>query len=540
MSRALKLDHLTPDETDELDALVSAPQTFREFVDAARPGFEWYTAQRIIADKLEQVARGQIRRLMVFLPPQEGKSELVTRLFPAYFLHEHPDRWVGVGSYSFTLAKGFSRAARTYYREVVSDLSDEASAVEMWQTVRRGGLWAVGRGGSATGRPAHLLVVDDPLKDRAEADSDTIRQTLHEWYGGVLNMRLQPQNAVVVVHTRWHEDDLAGRLLAIERKTQRPERWTIIDFPGVAEPAEMRPQYPRSCVVVPDWRKPGEPLGGRYAMDRYLQVQEISGTREYESQVQQRPAPAQGTIFKRQWWRYYDADRQPAVERTAISVDCAFKDTDGSDYVAAHVYGRRGPDVYLLDRVHERLSFSDTVETLKMLAGRWRKATIYIEDKANGSAVIDTLSKSLTGIVPVEPEGGKLARAYACQGDVEHGRVFLPGKQIAPDVWEPVPWVTDFIAEAASFPSAPHDDDVDAFTQMMAEFRSELRHALVHEPKITVSSEVRADPVDVKRGRVVVPEPVAVQIRNAQLQRQGFTTKTRAPRARKAERWEGN
>ena len=280
----------------------------------------------------------------------------------------------------------------------------------------------------------------------------------------------KPKNAVVIVHTRWHEDDLSGWLLEKERRARKKEGWTILEFPGIAEHPADRPTYPDSCIVVRDWRKPGQTLGGRYGLDRYLQVQEVSGTREFESQVQQKPAPSQGTIFKRGWWQRYS--KEPArFDRVIISADCSFKDADDSDYVALHVWGRIGAELYLLDRVHERLSFTDTKAALKSMMFANPNAVVYIEDKANGPAIVDALSQELLSVIPVEPEGGKVARAYACQGDVEHGRVFLPDDKLMPDIDE-------FIREAASFPSAPNDDDVDAFTQAVAVYRMELRAAL--------------------------------------------------------------
>lgn len=483
MDLAKRIAALTPDEARELDALLAAPLTFREFVDRAYPGFQWYRAQQAIADALERVARGEIRRLMVFMPPQEGKSLLVSQLFPAYYLHEYPTKWVAVGSYSFALARGFSRAARDFYREHVADLSDDAAAVEIWETVRRGGLWAVGRGGSATGRPAHLFVVDDPLKDRDEAESETIRATLHNWYNSVVRMRLQPDNAVVIVHTRWHEDDLSGHLLEMEKTTTEPEGWHVIELPGIAEPLKDRPKYPPSVKVLKDWRQPGEPLGGRYGLDRYRSIKANAGDREFESQIQQRPGAAAGTILKRDWWRRLDEDAAPvAFDRTIISVDCSFKDTKGTDFVAIHVYGRIGPRVYGRHRVKGRMSFTTTVDTLKIVMRQFPQAVVYVEDKANGSAVIDTLGNTLLSVIPVNPEGGKVARAYACQGDVQHGRVFLP----VGEGWD------EMIVECASFPNGLHDDDVDAFTQAMAVFREELRDALPAQPESPVKRDDRA------------------------------------------------
>lgn len=478
-----RIDALPPDDKAELDRLLSAPLNFQEFVDRVHPGFEWYRAQQVIAAALEEVARGRIKRLMIFMPPQEGKSLLVSKLFPAYFLHEYPTKWVGVGSYSFLLAKEFSRDAQMYYREQVANLSDEASAVEMWSTARRGGLWAVGRGGSATGRPAHLFVVDDPLKDRNEAESETIRTTLHNWYNSVVRMRLQPENAVVVVHTRWHEDDLSGHLLELEKTSSSPEHWHVIELPGIAEAPEERPKYAKTVRVLRDWRRPGEPLGGRYTIDRYRSVLANAGDREFESQIQQRPSAAAGTILKRAWWKRLNEDQQPlAFDRTIISVDCTFKDTDGTDFVAIHVYGRIGPRVYGRHRVKDRMSFTTTVDTLRVVMKMYPQAVVYVEDKANGSAVIDTLSTSLLSVIPVNPEGGKVARAYACQGDVQHGRVYLPEGE----GWD------EMIRECASFPSGLHDDDVDAFTQAMAVYREELRDAMPAPPDVPTKRDDRA------------------------------------------------
>ncbi len=493
-----RLAQMPPDQLAELDDLLRAPLTFREFVDKAHHGFEWYRAQQVIADALEMVARGTIRRLMIFMPPQEGKSLLVSQLFPAYFLHEYPTKWVGLGSYSFLLAKGFSRAARDYYRENVSDLSDDASAVEMWQTTRKGGLWAVGRGGSASGRPAHLFVVDDPLKDRDEAESETIRTTLHDWYNSVVRMRLQPENACVIVHTRWHEDDLSGHLLEQEKTSAKPEGWHVIELPGIAERPEDRPRYAKFVKVLRDWRKPGEPLGGRFGLDRYEGIKANAGEREFESQIQQRPSAASGTILKRDWWRRVTDDQMPiGFDRTIISVDCTFKDTDGTDFVAIHVYGRVGPRVYGRYRIKARMSFTVTVDTLKIVMRDYPQAVVYVEDKANGSAVIDTLTQTLLSVLPVKPEGGKVARAYACQGDVQHGRVYLP----LGEGWD------DMIQECAGFPNGLHDDDVDAFTQAMTVFRAELREAMAGPPESAVKQDDRAVRWDYAKKRAIELTP---------------------------------
>jgi predicted phage terminase large subunit-like protein len=472
---------MTPEERAEFDRLANWPTSFRSFVQMAHPDFHWYEPHQRLANALQRVADGHLKRLMVFMPPQEGKSLAVTRLFPAYYLTEHPARWIGLGSYAMPLARGFSRDARAYYERVTGQagtegIRDDAGAVEEWQTTEGGGLWAVGRGGSATGRSAHLFVVDDPLKDRSEAESETIRSTLHGWYKSVVNMRLQPENAVIIVNTRWHEDDLSGHLLALEKAGEYPEHWHIVDLPGICEEQSKRPKYPKTCTVEPEWRSPGDPLGGRYSIKRYEQVRAISGPREYESQIQQRPSAQEGSILKRNWWKYYDAEHPPLTfEFTVISVDCAFKDTDGSDYVAMQVWGEVHGKAYLREKIKARLDYVATKETLRALMKRYRQAAVLVEDKANGSAVIADLRQDLTGILAVNPEGGKVARAYSVQGLLAGGKCYLPARQVN-DGWQVDEMVEEFIAECASFPNATHDDEVDAFTQAMDKLRVMMTH----------------------------------------------------------------
>lgn len=460
------LANLRPDELAEVDALLAVPQTFREFATKANPHYIWWKHCELLADELEKVARGETKRLMVFMPPRHGKSEEISRLFPAYYLSCFPSHWVAIASYSFELARTFSRAARAAYAEVTNDLSNDSTAVEMWETKSGGGLWAVGRGGSATGRGAHLFIVDDPLKDQAEAESEVVREGLHDWYKSVVNTRLEPNGACVIVHTRWNEADLAGELLDIEATSEQPEYWRVVNLPAIAERPEERTIFPNTVTVVDDWRQPGEPLcPDRYSVERLRAIRATSGERVWNALYQQKPVEAGGQVFKREWWRYYglpQAPRPKQFSRVVQSWDCTFKDTDGTDFVCGQVWGQVGARFYLLDEVRERLSFSGTCAAIKALRGKWPEAhAIYVEDKANGPAVIDALLRQVPGIVAVEPEGGKIARAYAQQPLVEAHQVFLPDPSIAP-------WVEDFLRECASFPNGRHDDRVDAFTQAMA------------------------------------------------------------------------
>ncbi|HTE19108.1 MAG TPA: terminase family protein, partial [Armatimonadota bacterium] len=207
------LEDLTPFQAEAPEA---PKLSFREFVDAVRPRYQWYRHCVVLADALQKVVDGEITRLMVFMPPRHGKSELVSRLFSAYYLYRHPERWVGINSYSAELAYTLSRAAREHYTRSGAGLRGDASAVKHWETGGGGGLWAAGVGGPITGKGFHAGVIDDPLKNAEEAASDTILAKQKEWYNSTFYTREEPGGAIIVVQTRWNEGDLSGWLLAQE------------------------------------------------------------------------------------------------------------------------------------------------------------------------------------------------------------------------------------------------------------------------------------------------------------------------------------
>jgi len=273
-------------------------------------------------------------------------------------------------------------------------------------------------------------------------------------------------NGLVSHNTRWHEDDLAGWLLTQE--LEEPEFWTVVSLPAIADNQGLL--FPVTCDVIPDWRQPGEALcPERYDADELHKMMRTKGSRVAESLYQQRPSPDSGTIFKREWWRYWtvpdhpipDCITVPALDYSIQSWDMSFKDTDSSDFVSGQVWGISGARVFMLDRVNERLSFSASCQAMRSISAKW-PSTIgkYVEDAANGPAIINALQRDVLGIVAIKPDGGKVARAYAVQSLVQGGNVYLPHPSIAP-------WVEDFVRQLASFPNGAHDDDVDACTQAL-------------------------------------------------------------------------
>lgn len=423
-------------------------------------------ALELIDQALVELANKPDGRLIITMAPQEGKSKRVAEVFPAWWLAEvNPDARIVVASYGQALANRNGRAIRRTITDHDLGLTlapDNGSVAEWTLSGHEGGVFSVGVGGGLTGRPADLMVIDDPIKDQKEADSETYRENVWEWWTGVASARLAPGAPVVLILTRWHEDDLAGRLIA-----QADSEWEVLNIPAQAD---HNPELGESDVLG---REPGEFMVSARGRTRvqWERRKREAGSRKWNAQYQGRPAPPEGGMFKREHWRTYDEPlwltRDDGtrivthVDDLLISWDMTFKGTEGTDYVSGQVWARRGADAYLLDRIHGRMDFVATVRAFRALSARWPQATAkLVEDKANGPAVISMLGRQVPGIIPVEPDGGKEARAAAVSPLQEAGNVWLPSPEIAP-------WITEVIEEFAAFPHGVHDDDVDAASQAL-------------------------------------------------------------------------
>ncbi|HXI14721.1 MAG TPA: terminase family protein, partial [Chloroflexota bacterium] len=376
--------------------------TLRQFAKDVFPQFQWYRHVEILGEQLERVIAGDLKRLMTFEPPRHGKSLLQSRIFPAYALAKRPDWWIGVCSYEATLAQDFSRTARDYFQQVGGLIRDDSAAVNLWQTLKGGGMWAAGVGGPITGKGFNIGIIDDPIKNSEQAASSTIRNKHKSWYESTFfSRRNSGEAAILLTLTRWNEDDLAGWLL--EREKDAPEAWQIVNLPAVLD--NERTLFPVSCKVVKDWRSEGEALcPERFDAKEMENIRIKSGSRVWEALYQQRPAPDAGTIFKRDWWKFYttpefplpDVPFLPALAYSLQSWDLSFKDTEGADFVSGQVWGLAGKQIFLLDRVNERMSFSAACSAIRTMSARHPKtAGKYIEDKANGPAVINALHREV-------------------------------------------------------------------------------------------------------------------------------------------------
>lgn len=461
---------------------------------AITPGTVQTPALDLVDSDLVATAANRGSRLIVTMAPQEGKSTRVSHDFVVWWLKERPATRIVSASYGQELANRNGLAVR---RTIAANpqlglrIARDNGAAKNWSleapdpddpelwVPTGGGLFSVGVGGGVTGRPADLLLIDDPIKSRAEADSEKYRQRLWDWWTDEAAARLAPGAPVIMILTRWHEDDLAGRFLATPNG-----RWRLLNIPAQAD------HDPAKGETDPLGRAPGEFMEsarGRTAED-WEDRKTTVGARTWQAQYQGKPSAPEGTIFKRSNWRTYDTpmwitrtDGSKVVsgfDDLVISWDMAFKGTEGSDYVAGQVWGRIGADCYLLDQVHGHMDFVETLAAFKQLAARWPQALLkLVEDKANGTAVIASLSRTVPGIVPVEPDGGKVARAVAVSPLAESRNIWLPDPALEADLtadpsaadtasW-PYAWISDFIEEATGFPTAKHDDQVDAMTQAL-------------------------------------------------------------------------
>lgn len=420
-------------------------------------------ALELINSKLVEAFDTPDGRLAISMPPQEGKTTLAVLYFIIWALQQDPDLPVVLGTYNQSLANRGGRLIRNTIEtnpRVGLAIAADNSAKHEWSVAdKQGGLFSAGRGVGVSGRPAGLVVIDDPFKE-GEAQSETIRDAAWDWWTDGLAARFGADAKVVLIHTRWHEDDLIGRML----KRDAHAGWTYLNIPAQCEKPATDP-LGRAKV--------GEFMisaRGR-SQKQWEQRKLTAGSRAWNALYQGRPAPAEGGLIKRDWWQRYAYpmwDDRPDGSRWAtgfdeilISADLTFKGTDASDYVAIGVWGRRGQDAYLLDQDRRIMSFVESLHAFETIVKRWPQAVLkLVEDKANGPALISMLAKRITGIVPVNPSAGKVARVNAWSPLCESRHIWIPTDILAP-------WVDDYVEEMAAFPNGAHDDQVDQTSQAL-------------------------------------------------------------------------
>jgi len=443
--------------------------------------FNWFHDR--VCTELDQfvadVLVGRHPRLMLIAPPRHGKSEMVSRRLPAYILGKFPTWHVIACSYASDLAQRMNRDVQRVidtdmYRRVFPEtrLNMKNIATLSGQPLRNAHIFEVvkhlgsyrsaGVGEGIAGMGFDIGIIDDPVKDAQDANSERERDTKWEWYENVFYNRASPTSGILLVMTRWHQDDLAGRLLH-KMAFEGGDQWRVVRFPAIAEHEADR-------TTDGDPRKEGDALHPeRYPKERLEQIRAVSGSYSFGALFQGNPTPKGGGIVKREDFQFYrraEIEGHPHAffDLVCISVDAAFKDTINASYVVIQAWGRRSPKNYLLAQVRARLTFTRTVEALQKIRMVFANCNaVLIEDKANGTAIIDVLSKSVPGVIAIEPMGSKEARAEAVAPLIEAGNVILPH----PDEQ---PWVEQFIFEWLSVPTGAFWDQVDACSQYLLRY----------------------------------------------------------------------
>ena len=392
--------------------------------------------------------------LLIETPPQHGKSTTVTETLPSWYLGRNPDKRVIVAGYSDEFAERFCRRNREKLQQFGPTvfgvgLGKVNRATEFELQGHRGRMITRGLLSGITGNPADLLIVDDPIKSRQEADSPTIRDRVWEEWQNSLKSRFAAGAKVIVIMTPWHEDDLAGRILQQEIHVQ------LLRLPVEAEARDPLGR-PVGAPLCPELGKGEEWLKD---FKRAYISDPKGGARAWAALYQCAPRTEDGNLVRRSWWQRFDPREPPNFGTCVISVDAAFKGGQCNDFVAITVWGKAENDYYLLDCLNRHLDFPGTLHAIRAMAKLYPQAkAVLIEDKANGPAIIQTLQKELF-CIPVTPKGGKEARVHAVSPAIESGHVYLP---------QQAPWVEEFLEQWTAFPACKHDDMVDSSSQAMS------------------------------------------------------------------------
>jgi predicted phage terminase large subunit-like protein len=486
---------LTPAQAaNHLLTLHKASESFLGFVRLIYPKWTLAPFQQHLIETLNTLEQDTMttNNILITMPPRHAKSTFGTVLFPSYFMAKDPTRYIMSCSYNAQLATDFGRQVRTVVEDPLVHqafpdfkLSQESRAADVWRTESGGAYFSVGIGGTTSGRPANLLIVDDPIKSREDAESMTQRNKTWNYYTSALSTRLQPQatdnrpSKTIVILTRWHPDDLAGRL--IETEDWNESLWTHINLPAYSTkvikgqrtllrhklpkdhpeylthaeqklaPSDKKRAYPEE--EIPLWPE-------RFPLDE-LKRRERLNPREFASLYQQQPYIEGGNLIRTEWWQYYPDDLRPTRFQTLIiAADTAFKKTETADYSVAITAGiDTNGDIYIIDIMRGKYDFPELKQRLIHLNNRYRGKglrAVYIEDKASGQSLIQELKRqSGISVIPYKVVHDKVARVNSILPIIEGGRVFLPQSSS---------WLDDFIDETVSFPAAAHDDQVDAMT----------------------------------------------------------------------------
>src|SRR6056300_179787 len=450
-------------ELEEAESLENSRTDFLTFVRKMWPAFIPGKHHSIMADAFERVSRGELKRLIINMPPRHTKSEFASYLFPAWFLGQNPHKKIIQTAHTAELAVGFGRKVRNLidledFQQVFPGitLSSDSKAAGRWNTNKRGDYFAIGVGGAVTGKGADVLIIDDPHSEQEAAlgaYNPEVYDKVYEWYTSGPRQRLQPGGAIIVVMTRWSVRDLTGQIMKSATQREGADEWEIIEFPAIMPSGD--PLWPEF------W-----PIDQLEALKAELPVS------KWSAQYQQDPTSEEGALIKREWWREWDKNSPPPCEAIIQSWDTAFLKTQRADYSACTTWGvfhhpnengETVPNLILLDAYKEKLEFPDLKRAAYEKYWEYEPDQMIVEAKAAGSPLIFELRAMGIPVTEFTPSRGqdKIARANAVTDLFASGAIWYP----------PTRWAEEVIEECAAFPAGEHDDLVDSTTQALLRFR---------------------------------------------------------------------
>ena len=440
-------------ELHERDKLQSE---FLEFVNHVWPSFIAGSHHKIFAEKLERVARGELKRLIVNMPPRHTKSEFASYLFPAWVMGRSPHTKIIQATHTAELAVGFGRKVKNLldseiYRDVFPDmeLARDAKASGRWSTNEGGEYYAVGVGGALAGRGANLCIIDDPVSEQ-DALSPTALDNIYEWYTSGPRQRLQPGGSIIIVMTRWSIRDLTAKVLQ-KQAEGGADQWEVVEFPAIFPDTDN--------VLWPEFWSREELEGVRASIP----------VSKWNAQYLQNPTAEEGAIIKREWWNVWEADAPPPCDYIIQSYDTAFTKSERADFSAITTWGIFYPDegeepaIILLDAEKGRLEFPELKDAALRLYKDYDPDMVLIEQKASGTPLTHELRQMGIPVSAFTPGRGadKFSRMNACAPVFESGMVWCPETR----------WSEEVVEECASFPNGEHDDLADSMTQAILRFR---------------------------------------------------------------------
>jgi len=449
------------EELEDAEKKEKARQTFMGFVNKVWPAFIEGRHHKIMADAFERVASGELKRLIVNMPPRHTKSEFASFLLPAWFLGNYPEKKIIQSAHTAELSVGFGRKVRNLvdsddYKSIFPNvlLRSDSKAAGRWSTNKGGEYFALGVDGAATGKGADLLVIDDPHSEQEGQSSDpSVFDRVYDWYTSGPRQRLQPGGSIILVMTRWHKRDLTGQILKSSLQRVGSDEWELIEFPALMPSDE--PLWPEF------WPR-----------DELEALRNELPAPKWNAQYQQNPTSEEGALVKREWWKTWERDKPPMCEFIIQSWDTAFLKTQRADFSACTTWGVfyhpdgsgiEQPNIILLDAHKERLEFPELKKTAYEMWVDWQPDAFIVEAKAAGTPLIFELRAMGIPVSEYTPSRGndKISRVNAVSDLFASGIVWAPELRFAEEV----------IEEFAAFPSGEHDDLVDSSTQALLRFR---------------------------------------------------------------------